>query len=201
VAGIIFAGAYIITDGHWWINIIRSNQNEYITEQFIGLFKQFLGLHWPILMLAALVVLYETYFARLSIYSMWFVISLASTLGAGKWGAGDSYFATTLASACLLSGIFITHSLNQSWQFRKTYLAYMTNLPIPAKAFAIFGLVLVTIYGITVIKFPTSGPIFGPLAATLNVEPKPGHRYPLYDAADWTVGYAVTGHFPTANDV
>jgi hypothetical protein len=77
----------------------------------------------------------------------------------------------------------------------------MTNLPIPAKAFAIFGLVLVTIYGITVIKFPTSGPIFGPLAATLNVEPKPGHRYPLYDAADWTVGYAVTGHFPTANDV
>jgi hypothetical protein len=201
VAVALFAGAMLITNGHWWTNIITSNQNEYITEQFVGLMRQFITLHWTLLVLAVLMVLCETYFARLSVYSMWFIVSFASTIGAGKWGAGDSYFATTLAAACLLSGLFIARCLNQNWYFPKTYLSPITRIPIPSELAAILSLSLVIIYGLTVIKFPTSGAIFGTIANVFNIEPKPGHRYPLYDSADWTVGYAVTGHFPSATDV
>ena len=201
VAAVIFVGAMIMTDGHWWINIITSNQNEYITEQFIGLIRQFVTLHWPLLLLAICMVLYETYFDRLSIYSIWFVVSLASTIGAGKWGAGDSYFATTLAATCLLSGIFIARSLNNTWHFRKNYISNSVKFSIPSNLLSIVGFALVIVYGATVIKFPTSGAVFGTLADVLSIEPKPAHRYPFYDAADWTVGYAVTGHFPTQEDV
>jgi hypothetical protein len=201
VAAVFFMVAMLLTDGHWWTNIITSNQNEYITEQFVGLVRQFITLHWTLLILAVLMVLYETYFARLSIYSVWFVVSFASTIGAGKWGAGDSYFATTLAAACLLSGLFIARCLNQNWYFPKTYLSPITRIPIPSKLAAILSLSLVIIYSLTVIKFPTSGAIFGTIADVFNIEPKSGHRYPLYDSADWTVGYAVTGHFPSAADV
>lgn len=197
VAVTIFAGAMLVTDGQWWINIISSNQNEYITEQFVGLLRQFITLHWPLLLMAGITVLYELYCTRLSIYSIWFVVSFASTIGAGKWGAGDSYFATTLAAACILSGIFVMRSLSGNWRLPFQWFQHKTR----QQSLAVLGLSLFILYGLTVIKLPTSGPIFGPLAETIGVEPKPGHRYPLYDAADWTVGYAVTGHFPSAEDV
>jgi hypothetical protein len=201
IAAIIFAIAMLVTDGHWWTNIITSNQNEYITEQFVGLIRQFITLHWTLLLMALLLVLYETYFDRLSVYSVWFIVSFASTVGAGKWGAGDSYFATTLVAMCVLSGIFIARSLNSAWHFRRTYLSRWLVFTLPAQLLSIFGLILVIIYGLTVIKFPTSGAIFGTLADVFSIEPKLGHRYPFYDGADWTVGYAVTGHFPSASDV
>ncbi|MDQ7026050.1 MAG: hypothetical protein Q9P01_20255 [Anaerolineae bacterium] len=201
VAALIFIGAMLVTDGHWWVNIITSNQNEYITQQFVGLMRQFITLHWTLLIMAFLMVLYETYFDRLSVYSVWFIVSFASTIGTGKWGAGDSYFATTLVAACLLSGLFIARSFNQTWHFPKTYLSHLTKLRIPTSIVTGFGLILVIIYGATVIKFPTSGTVFGTIADTFNIEPKLGHRYPFYDNADWTVGYAVTGHFPSEQDV
>lgn len=201
VAGAIFAGAMFITDGYWWINIISSNQNEYITEQFVSLSLLFLSLHWPLVLMAILVAVYELYFTRLSVYSIWFIVSLGSTIGAGKWGAGDSYYATTLAAACLLSGIFLARSLNHNWQFSdKNYLSrWLKMIPANSQAIALVSTILFVIYGAMVIKLPTSS-IFEPIANTLGIEPKWGHRYPLYDSAVWTVGYAVTGHFPTQND-
>lgn len=201
VAGIIFAWAMIITDGQWWVNIISSNQNEYITEQFISLLTLFIELHFPLLILALLLTAYELYFTRLSVYSIWFIVSLASTVGAGKWGAGDSYFATTLASACILAGIFAARSLRNNWNLPdKNYLsAVLQSIPISSNLLAIISLILFLIYGGLVIKLPTSS-IYEPVAEILNVSPKPGHRYPLFDSAQWTVGYAVTGHFPSAED-
>lgn len=201
IAGIIFAWAMIITDGHWWINIISSNQNEYITEQFVSLIRLFIQLHWALLVMALLLAAYELYFARLSVYTVFFVVSFISTIGAGKWGAGDSYFATTLAASCILAGIFVARSLNNNWHFVKEnpYTDFMNVIPIKANMMALFGLILFIIYGSTVIKLPTSG-IYEPIANALGIEPKPGHRYPLYDAATWTVGYAVTGHFPSEQD-
>lgn len=204
-AGLIFAGWMLITDGQWWINIISSNQNEYITEQFTGLGLQFIRLHWPLLLMSGVMVLYELYFARLSVYAVWFVVSIISTIGAGKWGAGDSYFATTIAAACILSGIFVGRSFRQAWVPSKntisTRISIITN-NIGIKSAAIWiGAGLFVIYGLTVLKMPTSGPIFGPLADFLNIEPLPSWRYPLYDTAGWTVGYAVTGHFPTESDI
>ncbi len=191
----------IITDGQWWINIISSNQNEYITEQFIGLLGLFINLHFPLLILALLFTVYELYFTRVSVYSIWFIISLASTVGAGKWGAGDSYFATTLASACVLAGIFTARSLKNKWNIPNSHYlsSILRSIPLNPKLLTLISLTLLLIYGGLVIKLPTSG-VYEPIAEFLNISPKPGHRYPLYDSAVWTVGYAVTGHFPTEQD-
>lgn len=200
IAGAIFGWAMVVTDGQWWINIISSNQNEYITEQFIGLMRLFVSLHYPLLILALLYSAFELYFSRLSVYTIWFVVSLASTIGAGKWGAGDSYFATTLASACILAGLFVARSLNGSWQIKEKHpFAGIARVKIPSNLLAVASLVLFIVYGSLVIKLPTSG-IYEPIATALNISPTPGHRYPLYDSAKWTVGYAVTGHFPSEED-
>src|SRR5690606_16693215 len=136
--------AMIITDGQWWINIISSNQNEYITEQFIGLLRLFINLHFPLLILALLFTVYELYFTRLSVYSIWFIISLASTVGAGKWGAGDSYFATTLASACILAGIFTARSLKSKWDIPNSHYlsSVLRSIPINPKLLTLMSLIL-----------------------------------------------------------
>jgi len=115
VAAIIFGISMLATDNQWWVNIIVANQNPYDTNQFIGLLFQFLRLHWWLILPACLMIIYELYLDKLSAYSIWFVVSLANTAASGKWGAGDSYFATLLASACILSGIFLARSLNHKW--------------------------------------------------------------------------------------
>ncbi|MEL6405903.1 MAG: hypothetical protein AAFR81_16150 [Chloroflexota bacterium] len=201
IAGAIFGWAMVVTDGQWWINIISSNQNEYITEQFVGLLTLFVELHWTMLLLALLVAGWEFYFARVSAYSVWFVASLLSTIGAGKWGAGDSYFATTLVAACILAGIFVARSLNGNWTIAKSHPWHeiASRITLPMGLLGSVGMLLFVIYGMTVVKLPTSG-VYEPIANAFGVEPKPAHRYPFYDAADWTVGYAVTGHFPSQAD-
>jgi hypothetical protein len=199
VAVLLFGLAMWLTNGQWWVNIISSNQNEYITEQFIGLIRLFLVLHWPLLIMALLFTVYEIYFTRLSVYSIWFLVSFISTIGAGKWGAGDSYFATTLVGACILAGLFLARTLKVGWQApEKHYLA--TRIPkLNGQLTGTIALISLVIYGALVFKLPTSG-IFEPIARFFSIEPQVAHRYPFYDSAQWTVGYAVTGHFPSEAD-
>ncbi|QPC81176.1 hypothetical protein G4Y79_15850 [Phototrophicus methaneseepsis] len=190
----VFVIANVTTDGNWMLNLISANTNPFTLEQYTGLLRQFVRLHWPLLLLSSLYVLYELYATRLSLFSIWFIISFASTVASGTWGAGDSYFATTIAASCLLAGNFVAKSLREGWQ-----LPWLPKQPAKV-VISISSLALLCIYSLTVIKLPTSGPIFGPIAQALDVSPAPGHRYPLYDAAGWTVGYAVTGHFPSPQD-
>lgn len=205
--GVIFVFLNLITHGQWWTNVIAANVNQYIFSQFTGLLKQFTRLHWVILLLAGLLAVYELYFTRLSLYTIWFVIAMASTVGSGKWGAGNSYFATPLAGACILAGIFIARTLNGAWTFRQNYITRAISRFIPKQSGWIYpslGLIclaLMTVYGLTVIKLPTSGAVFEPISEFLGVRPKAGHRYPLYDAAGWTPGYATIGHLPSQEDV
>ena len=202
-AGIIFAFWMLVTDGQWWINIISANQNPFVDGQFVGLFRQFARLHWMLILMGSIVILYELYFDRLSIYSIWFIASAANTTLAGKWGAGDSYFDTWLVSACLLSGIFVGRTLQNQWSFPDNYITqFFRRFSIPNTRYAISlaGLGLFLLYSFTVFKIPTSG-IFSSITDTLNIEPLPSWRYPLYDPAGWTVGYAVTGHLPTQDDI
>lgn len=203
-AGLIFLILNIITEGQWYTNIVAANVNQFIMSQFTGLLKQYVRLHWPILLLAGLLTVYELYFARLSIYAVWFVVATISTIGAGKWGAGDSYFATSLAAACILAGIFISRTLNQTWVFPENYLSRpflnMTFSPGLKQSLGMLCLILMIIYGVTVVKMPTSGAVFEPISQALGFEPAPGHRYPLYDAAGWTPGYATIGHLTSQED-
>ncbi|MFQ3537211.1 MAG: glycosyltransferase family 39 protein, partial [Aggregatilineales bacterium] len=116
IAGGLFLVIDWSTDGQWWLNIITANVNEYILGQYMGLLAQFIGLHGALLLLAGLLVAYELYFDRLSAYSVWFVVAMLSSVLAGKWGAGDSYFATAIAGMCILAGIFGGRTLSNAWQ-------------------------------------------------------------------------------------
>lgn len=202
-AGAIFALLMLVTDGHWWINIIDANRNPYQMDQFLGLLQQFLRLHGWLLALAIGMVVYEMYFDRLSVFSIWFVAALINTSAAGKWGAGDSYFVTALAAICILSGIFLSRSVAGGWQLPANYLSRFLK---PAarladgKLLPLSAAILFLAYGVSVFKLPTSGQFFTPVASALNIQPLPSWRYPLYDPAGWTVGYAVTGHLPSQDD-
>lgn len=202
-AGGIFALLLLVTDGHWWINIIAANQNPYSMDQFLGLLQQFLRLHGWLLVLAIGMVVYEMYFDRLSVYAIWFVAAIINTSAAGKWGAGDSYFVTAIAAICILSGIFLARSVAGTWQLPGNYLSrVVTPLSgqVGGKMLALSAALLFLLYGISVFKLPTSGRPFAPIAAALNIQPLPSWRYPFYDPAGWTVGYAVTGHLPSQDD-
>jgi hypothetical protein len=76
---------------------------------------------------AALYVIYELYFSRLSIYSLWFIVATINSVSAGKWGAGDSYFATAIAALCILSGLFAAKCLRGEWTFPQNYLTRWLN--------------------------------------------------------------------------
>jgi len=204
VAGGVFLVLELAADGWWWKNVVAANVNQYNLGQFTGLLRQFTRLHWVLLLFTGWMLIYELYFSRISVYAVWALVSLVSTVGAGKWGAGDSYFATSIAAICILSGIFIARCLNQSWSQPENYLSRPLR-PLLAQLnrawVGVLCLALMVVYGLTVVKMPTSGTIFEPLSQALGFHPNHGHRYPLYDAAGWTIGYATIGHLTSQADV
>ena len=204
VAGAIFLWINLSTQGQWWLNIITANVNEYILGQYTGLLRQFIGLHGALLALAVLIVMYELYLDRLSVYAVWFVAAIANSVLAGKWGAGDSYFATAIAAMCILAGIFAGRSLNQRWRLPAALRARLDPSgawarrvgPLPGLA----ACALFVVYGLAVVKLPLDGPVFGPLASALNIQSNT--KFPhFYDSAGWTMGYATIGQFPTEADI
>lgn len=198
VAGALFVWINAATHGQWWLNTITANVNQFIPGQYVGLLAQFTGLHGALLILAALMFVYELYFDRLSVYSVWFAAALLNSILAGKWGAGDSYFATAIAAMCILAGIFAGRSLNGLWRFPAALAKRAPRWPAPAAGFA--ALALFVAYGLAVVKLPLDAPLFGPLARALNIQSNT--KFPnFYDSAGWTMGYATIGQIPTAQDV
>lgn len=114
VTGLIFIGINAATDGQWMLNTVTANLNPFIPGQAEGLFRQWLRLHTLIISVAALYPLYQLYATRLSIYAIWFVVATVNSVTAGKWGAGESYFATAIAAACILTGLAFNHLLDAS---------------------------------------------------------------------------------------
>lgn len=114
VTGIIFLGINIATQGEWMLNTITANLNPFVPGQAEGLFRQWFRLHTLIIVVAALYALYQLYATRLSVYAIWFVVATVNSITAGKWGAGESYFATAIAAACILSGLAFHHLLDES---------------------------------------------------------------------------------------
>ena len=206
----IFAWVDWATGGAWWVNAIAANVNAYFPSQFLGLFRQWLRLHGALIVPAALLVGYELYFTRLSLYSVWWVFAVANTALSGKWGAGDSYFATAIAATCVLSGIFLARTLRGGWRWPAghPYLRRLGRLRAALSArcgaLSAWAGVLVPavyiVYALSVVKLPTEGAFFGPLADALGVRSSYGARYAFYDAAGWTPGYAAIGHIPTRED-
>jgi 4-amino-4-deoxy-L-arabinose transferase-like glycosyltransferase len=114
VVGLVFVGINVATDGQWLLNTITANINPFVPGQAEGLFRQWFGLHTVIVAVAAIYALYQLYATRLSVYTIWFVVATVNSVTAGKWGAGESYFATAIAAACILSGLAFNHLLDWS---------------------------------------------------------------------------------------
>jgi hypothetical protein len=209
-AGVIFLWINVATHGEWWANIIAANVNTFFPQQFVNLFKQWFRLHRVLIGMAALFFVYELYFTRLSLYSVWWVLAVADAVLSGKWGAGDSYFATAIAATCVLAGLFAARTVRGAWTFPEnpltrpfrgiqTRLAARSGLVVAAAGIVIPALYLV--YGLSVVKMPTEGRLFGLLSDALGLKSSYGDRYAFYDSAGWTAGYATIGSVPTQTDI
>jgi 4-amino-4-deoxy-L-arabinose transferase-like glycosyltransferase len=202
----IFLWMNAATQGQWWLQTIAANVNTYIADQAIGLFRLWFSLHGFLLVPAALYVVYELYFDRLSLYSLWFIAATANSVLSGKWGAGDSYFATAIAGLCMLSGLFASRTLVACWTFPENYLSrlFVHRFRQIAPQLAILAAAVVPLlylgYGRAVFHMPTEGAIFGTLAQAFNIQPNAHGNF--YDSAGRIAGgYADIGHLTTQSDL
>ena len=206
----IFVGMNWATHGEWWRQAILANVNELKIIQTIALFKQWFGLHGFLIVPATLLVIYEVYWDRLSLYALWFVAAAAiNGAASGTWGGGDSYFSTAIAATCILSGIFAARSLRGAWHFPKTYL---NRLVAPLRPYAgqltTASLIIIPLlyvgYGRAVLHLPTTEPVFKTVADTFNIHANAMNGF--YDSArtqdgQYATGYANIGHLTTQADI
>lgn len=188
VAGGIFVWMNVATDGQWFLNTITANANAYDYRQALQLYGQFFSLHFWIAALAIGYSVYELYWDRLSAYTVWFVFAFANSALSGKWGAGESYFATAVVAACVLSGLAIG-KIKEHLPQRFPRMAMIVGVLIPL-------LYLAQAWGVR--HLPTDGPVFGTVADLMGVGRGASvyAGYPYYDA----IGYTQVGHLPTDDD-
>lgn len=131
VTGAIFLWIDHSTNGMWLLNTVTANINPFVPGQAQGLFRQWFQLHGMITVVAVGFSIYELYFDRLSIYVIWFVVAVINSITAGKWGAGESYFATAIAASCILTGLAFARLLDWSklrgWGW---YTAVLSAIPL-----------------------------------------------------------------------
>lgn len=206
VTGLIFLGINAATNGEWMLNTVTANLNPFIPGQAEGLFRQWFRLHTLIIVVAALYAVYQLYATRLSIYAVWFAVATVNSVTAGKWGAGESYFATAIAAACILSGLAFQHLLN--WSENRAW-------PTPRHAFGA-ALLLPSLIGLLYLwqagrlfHMPTHTPTLAAVAEALGkptavmIAPqtscsavRPPEPIPYIDSA----GVSLLGRPPNAAD-
>jgi hypothetical protein len=180
-AGIIFWWINLSTDGWWYVSIIRANINAFDSAQALSYYRQWLSLHGVLALLAGARWLYELYGARLSVYALWFALALGNGALSGKFGAGESYFVTATAAACVLAGI----ALGRGWaRVGMTRYAIGAALLIPLLYLAQARLTW---------HMYTDGPVYGLIAQVLGIPRESGY----YDSQ----GYTQLGPRPTRADI
>lgn len=206
VGGAIFIWMNWATGGEWWRQAILANVNEIRFVQSEGLFRLWYSLHGWLIIPAALVALYELYFDRISLYALWFaVVTVLGGVSSGTWGGGDSYFATSIAAMCILSGIFAARTVRGDWKFPKTYLDFAVRLLAKlGRPLVMISLVVIPAlyiaYGRAVLHMPTNLPVFSEIAQVFNIQPNALNGF--YDSAGRIAGgYADIGHLTSAEDV
>jgi hypothetical protein len=126
ITGLIFLWIDYATNGNWMLNTVTANINPFVPGQAQGLYRQWFQLHIVLAIVASLYAIYQLYFERLSLYSIWFVVALINSVTAGKWGAGESYFATAIAASCILTGLAFSRLLGwaelRGWAWRAASL-------------------------------------------------------------------------------
>lgn len=199
VTALIFLWINAATDGLWLLNTVTANLNPFIREQAIGLFRQWFRLHSVITVAAALLAVYQLYVERLSVYSVWFALAVLNSVSAGKWGAGESYFATAIAASCILAGLAFNRALDWSEQHGRPYqLAALSLIPL-----------LWLVQANSLFHMPTHTPALAAVARALGKPtevwiapqtscsaPRPPERIAYVDSA----GVSLLGRPPTQAD-
>lgn len=201
----IFAFLYVTTNGEWWRQAIVANVNTTFWPQVAGLFRLWFSLHGFLIVPAVLLIIYELYFDRISLYSVWFVVVLTMDgFSSGTWGGGDSYFATAVAALCMMSGIFLSRWLAGGLTLPDNYLSWLARpfrfaTPLITASALLVIPVLYLGYGRAVIKMPTTGPVFSELAEWWGFEANALNGF--YDSAGRIAGgYSDIGHLLTEQD-
>ena len=208
----IFVAFYLLSGGEWWRQIIISNANRPAIEHAWRLARLWLRVHGWLIAPAALLVCFELYFARLSLYSLWFVCAaLFGGISSGGWGAGDNYYMTAIAATCILSGIFAARVLDARWHLPpNVYGRAISHLAplvrICRGPLTLLPPLLYLGYALTVLHIPTDAPGFRQLAQLLGREANALPGRPFYDGArtalgHYPPGYSNIGHFTTAEDI
>ncbi|MCP4422116.1 MAG: hypothetical protein GY805_36350 [Chloroflexi bacterium] len=207
VTGLIFLWINSATDGYWFLNTVTANINPFIPGQAVGLFKQWFRLHMVLTITAVFYAVYQLYFDRLSLHTIWFVVAVLNSITAGKWGAGESYFATAIAASCILTGLAFNHILNWS----KTTPIAINNLQLNIKHLAIATAIplLFLFQAKQMFHMPTHTPALAAIATALGhpsevwiapqtscSAPREPEPIPYVDSA----GVSLLGRLPTAAD-
>jgi 4-amino-4-deoxy-L-arabinose transferase-like glycosyltransferase len=200
VAGGIFLWINWRTDGWWYVSIIQANLNAFDIPQLFAFYREWLELHTVIALAAFGYLIYETYWGRLSIYSLWFTFAFANGALSGKFGAGESYFVTATAAACVLAGLAIGKLWGVALQSRegregvpKGLLAAFASSRFKI-AFAIIVPLLFLVQTRLTLHTYTEGPVYGPIAQLLGVSDNTGRGF--YDSQ----GYTQLGPRPARTD-
>jgi len=203
VTGLIFLWIDWSTNGMWLLNTVTANLNPFIREQAIGLFRQWWTLHTVLTVAALAFAVYQLYFERLSLYTIWFVAALLNSVTAGKWGAGESYFATAIAASCILTGLAFHRVLQ--WAEKRD-----GRRPVGWQTAVLTAMgLLFLIQANKMFHMPTDVPAFRAIAAALGKPtevwiapqtscsaPRDPERIPYVDSA----GVSLLGRPPTAAD-
>ena len=209
ITGLVFLWINVATDGYWFLNTVTANINPFIPGQAEGLFRQWFRLHSVLTITAVLFAVYQLYFDRLSLYTIWFVVAVVNSVTAGKWGAGESYFATAIAASCILTGLAFNQLLNWSqrsdaqtpdsrYQSSLPHLALLTAIPL-----------LFLFQANQMFHMPTHTPALAAIANALGrpaevmiapqtscSAPREPEPIPYVDSA----GVSLLGRLPTAAD-
>ncbi len=206
VTGLIFLGIDLATDGQWRLNTVTANLNPFIPGQAEGLYRQWFSLHIVITVAAIGMVIYQLYFTRLSVYAIWFVVAAVNGFTAGKWGAGESYFATAIAASCILSGLAFNHLL--TWANSRSWSRPSLSFWAPVGMTSLIAL-LYLFQATRMFHMPTHTPFLANVANALGYPsevmippqtscsaPREPEPVPYVDA----VGATLLGRPPTAAD-
>ena len=131
VTALVFLLLNWATHGEWYIATVTANINQFISGQALALTQQWWTLHLILIVVSLGTLLYQLYRERLSIYSIWFLFSAVNGIATvGKWGAGESYFATAIAASCIGMGVGFGRILDATQHRPYAYRTAMLIIPL-----------------------------------------------------------------------
>ena len=103
-----------MTHGAFWLNVVAGNTNPFDLNQLAAYLTNFAVLHC---VLIAMAVAECVWMVRRRAWSPWALYGVAAgvaALGVAKWGAGESYFLSAIASLSVLSALWIARFLDSA---------------------------------------------------------------------------------------